>query len=162
MIAAIPVLWRYLGGVLVVLLLLGGIYLKGRSDGKAVVQAVLDEQRAVWQTDYNRQVAETRAKEAQWANRFKEIENDLQVKMVAAESSVGGLTRRLRLATASAGKCAVREDSPAVGDDNEGEGSVSEGIEEIERDSDATWAAAARAATALDSCIDAYEALRKP
>ena len=160
MIAAIPVLWRYLGGALVVLLLLGGIYLKGRSDGKAVVQAVLDEQRAVWQTGYNRQVAETHAKEAQWAARLKEVEDDLQVKMVAAESSVGGLTRRLRLATASAGKCALREDPSAAGDDNEGEGPVSEGVEEIERDSDATWAAAARAATALDACIDAYEALR--
>ena len=96
MIAAIPALYRYLGAALIALLLVGAIYFKGRSDGKAVVQAVLDEQRATWQEQFDNQSRETALKEAAWAAKSKEIENALQARLAAATFDGATLADRLR------------------------------------------------------------------
>ncbi len=160
MIFGLPKLYGYLGIALAVLLAVGAIYGKGRSDGKQVIQARLDEQRETWKTAFDKQAAETKQTEAVWAARLKEQERGLQAKLDAAESSVGGLSRRLRLATVSAGQCAVSGDSAATGEPSDASG-VSTGIAEIERDADAAWAAAARDSARLTACQLAYNTLRE-
>ena len=152
---AIPLIGRYIGFALVIALALGGLYLKGRSDGKAVVQAVLDEQRAVWQAEHDAQVAETRRIEASLASKHEAIVHDLQNQIRAGESSVAGLSRRLRLA-ASRGSCPLSVDSAAPTGDQEGR--LADSLAELERRTDAAWAAAAAEYARKRACIAAYDA----
>lgn len=155
MILAIPALYRYIGFALIIALVLGGLYLKGRSDGKAVVQAVLDKQRAVWQAEHDAQVTETKRIEASLASKHEAIVHDLQNQIRAGESSVVGLSRRLRLATSSR-VCPLSSD-PAVASGDQ-EGRLADSLAELERRTDAAWAAAAAEYARKRACIAAYDA----
>lgn len=131
MIAAIPLLWRWLGGALIVVLVLGGIYLKGRSDGKAVVQAELDAQRATWQGQFDRQAAETaRIEEARDQLKWR-IERELEPRLAAATDRGATLAERLRQHT-SRRVCALSEAAggPALPDGASGIAADSGGVDE--------------------------------
>jgi predicted nucleic acid-binding Zn-ribbon protein len=88
-------LYLYLAAVLIGLSLLGGLYFKGRSDGKAVVQAVLDKQRATWQAEYDKQVAETARVQAEW-DRSKEREGEINARLQVVSLESADFSRRLR------------------------------------------------------------------
>jgi negative regulator of sigma E activity len=95
MIFGIPKLYGYAAIALAVLLAVTGIYSKGRSDGKAVVQAVLDAQRAAWQAEYDKQVAETARIQGEW-DRTKEREREIDARLQVVTLESANLSRSLR------------------------------------------------------------------
>ena len=101
--------------------------------------------------------AETARIEAAWAAQNKELDDAWKAKLAAAKSDVSGLSARLRRAT---GRCAMPGDPAAPS--GASDGGVPEGIGEIERDSDAAWAAAAADSAKLIDVVTRYNNLRKP
>lgn len=146
-----------IGGVAI---LCFGAYLKGRSDGAEKIQDRWDVEKIVQAEAFQQAVANKELVEEQRDVALKEIADELEPKLAAAESSVAGLARRLRLATSRPRDCPVPGD-PAPADGDRGAGGVSDGTLEAERLADETWAAAARDSTRLTACQLAYERVRR-
>jgi hypothetical protein len=157
MIFGLPKLYGYAAIALAVLLAVGAIYGKGRADGKQVIQAVLDAQRVTWQQQYNRQAAETAAKEAAWAATSKEIEDGLQATLADVTTRADDLAGRLR--DYRARRCAVSASpgSAAVTDSASG---VPGSDASIERRTGEVFAACARDSARLSEWQGFYENLR--
>jgi hypothetical protein len=141
-------------GAILIAAVLGGYFY-----GKSEVTALWEADKAVWQANYDKQVKETDRVNAERESKAQEIEDALKQQLVAAESSVSGLSRRLRLAS-SRGVGTVSCDS-SVGGGTEPASGVSDSIEEIERDSDATWTAAATDSARFTACQLKYNSLRQ-
>lgn len=159
----IPLPYRLLGGALIALLLFGGVYFKGRSDGRAVIQAKLDEQRATWQGQFDRQAAATEAKEAAWAAKSKEIEDALQVRLETATADGASLSERLR-DYQRARRCPLPQ-APGAAPDVAGpargtEGDEATGRDPVERATGAVFAACARDSTRLGAWQEWYRAIQ--
>lgn len=158
MISVIPALYRYLGGILILALVVGGIYFKGRSDGKEVVQAELDAQRATWQQQFDKQSADTARIEEQRDQLTWRIENELQPKLAAVTAGADDLAGKLRQYTRRR-VCAVSEaaGSTAVPDSA---GRVPSDSDPVEAALGDHIAACARDAERLTGWQEFYEALR--
>lgn len=152
-------IYRLLGAVLLLAVIGAGAYIRGCSDGRKDGQAELAQARMAWQMSFDKQELASQQTEAMWAERAKEIQDGLQTKLDAAESSVSGLSRRLRIAT-SRGVGTVSCNPAVASGDRGGSGPVPEGAGEIEQDADATWATGLRADAALSACVQAYNSLR--
>lgn len=158
MIAAIPALWKYLGAILIVFLVVGGIYGKGRSDGKAVVQAVLDDQRAAWQGQFDRQSRKTAAQEAAWAAKTQEVENALQARLDAATVDSITLADRLREYTRRR-SCPLSQAAGTASVADAATGEPADG-DPVERAVASHFAACSRDAARLAAWQEWYEAAR--
>ena len=152
----IPLLYRYVGGALIFFLLLGGVYLKGRSNGADSVQRKFDAYKNTAQLAYDKQKAENDRIQGEW-DKLKEQERERKVEFDAAKSNVAGLTRRLRLASASNCPAAGPAFPAGVGEPT---GEVPDSVGEVERDADAAWTAAGQDAAALNYCVPAYNSVR--
>jgi hypothetical protein len=108
----------------------GVVYGKGKSVGRAEIQAVLDEQRAVWQADFDKQVAETARVQAAWDS-TKERERAANEKLAVATADGAGLSERLRIATRGR-RCPVPA-AAGVGTEPGAAGEVADLGAEIER-----------------------------
>lgn len=91
----IPILYRYLGGALVFFLLLGGVYLKGKANGKEIIQDKFDRYKEVAQLAYDRQVAKTAEIQAQW-DKSQERESEIKARLQVVSLESADLTRSLR------------------------------------------------------------------
>jgi hypothetical protein len=138
-----------------------GAYLKGRHDGAEVVQAAWTSDSLIAAEAFQQAVADKELVEDERDAALKEIADELKPKLTAADASVAGLARRLRLAATSASRCPVPGDpGPAGGDHREPE-RVHGGFDEVERDLDAAGAAGLRTEHKLKACIAAYGAVRQ-
>jgi hypothetical protein len=151
-----------LGGIALAVLAVvsTGAYFKGRGDGADKIQAQWDADKLVAAEAFRVAVANTEAVKAERDTALKEITDDLKPKLEAAESAVGGLARRLRLATQPARDCPVPGDPASAGTDS-GPGGIPDSTLEIERDADEAWRAAARDSARLTACQVAYDRVRR-
>ena len=121
----IPILYRYVGGALIFFLLLGGVYLKGRSNGADSVQVKFDRYKETTQLAYDRQVAKTAEIQAQW-DATKESESEIQSRLADATARGVDLANRLRAyarsrpLSPSAGPTPVADGTGGVGSDSGG------------------------------------------
>ena len=153
-------LWMYAVALAAVVAAIGGYGHTRFKAGEDKVQVVLEAERAAWKKSYDEQTAITRAKEALWEAQNKERDDAWQARLTVAESTVGGLSARLRRATDSASRCAVRTDPAVAGVPDSGR--VHPGVEEIERDADEAWRACAANTAKLNEVVTRYNNLRIP
>lgn len=141
---------------LAIFAILAAVAFGGYTKGKEEVQKLWNADRLVATEALAKATEETRGKEAE-LRMSKEKRDELVAQRDEAVGSVAGLSRRLRLASRSSG-CSLPEDAAAAGGDSPG--AVPDGVGEIERDSDAAWAAAALDSTGLTQCRARYEEVR--
>lgn len=151
----LPKLYAYGAAAVIAALFMGGIYLKGRSDGKAVVQAVLDAQRATWIAAYEKQKAETDRIQDEW-NKAKEIERELQERLGVVSSDAADIARRLRLATRQCRR--PLPEAPAPAGDAGSPGGESPDLGSLE---ESHFSACARDAERLTKLQEWYDSLRQ-
>lgn len=144
--------YKLLGAILAASLLLGGVYLRGRHDGKAVVQAVLDAQRGVWQADYDKQVAETARIQAEW-DRSKEREGEINARLQVVTLESANISRSLRDYRSRLRALSEAAATPAESD------LASRESDDLERAEEAHYAACARDAQRLTEFQAFYAAL---
>jgi hypothetical protein len=137
-----------------------GAYLKGRHDGAEVVQAAWTSDSLIAAEAFQQAVADKELVEDERDAALQEIANELKPKLTAADASVAGLARRLRLATAPASRCPVPGDPAATGGDHREPERGLGGADEAERLSDEAWAAGLRTEHKLKACIAAYGRVR--
>jgi hypothetical protein len=154
----IPVLWRYLGGFLIVVMLVGAIYLKGRTDGANKVQKVLDAQRLEWQEEFDKQVQTTQRIQEGW-NAAREQADEIQARLNVVSADGITLAQRLRehsrrsSCTVPAVTGSAIEPEPSGGEPADGD--------PVGRATEAHFAACARDAERLNGWIAFYEELRR-
>jgi len=146
-------LYLYLAAGLFALSLLGGAYFKGKSAGKAEIQAILDEQRAVWQAEYDKQVAETARIQAEW-DRSKEREGEINARLQVVSLESADFSRRLRDYRARLRALSEAAGTPAESD-------AASGIAvDLERAEEAHLAACSRDAERLTQYQQFYRSLQ--
>ena len=87
-------IYKYLYGGALVLAIILGAYLKGRSDGADRVQVKFDAYKRTTQLAYDRQVAETARIQSEW-NRSKDREREIQARLQVVTNDGASLARRL-------------------------------------------------------------------
>lgn len=147
-------LYGYLGIALAALLAVSGIYVKGRSDGKAVVQVLLDAQRATWQAEHDKQVAETARIQAEW-DRSQKRESEINARLQVVTLESAGLTRSLRDYRARLRALSALAESTGQPDPTAGESA------DLERAEAAHYAACSRDAERLSQFQVFYQSLRE-
>lgn len=152
-VSMIPVLYRYIGGFLVFFLLLGGAYLKGKANGKEMVQAKFDRYKEVAQLAYDRQVAKTAEIQAQW-DKSQERESEIKAKLQVVTLESADLSRSLRSYRARLRALSEAPRPAGVPDPTAGE---SADLEQAEADH---YAACSRDAERLSQYQAFYKALQ--
>jgi hypothetical protein len=153
----IPAPYRFIALALIAAVIVGGAYLKGRGDGKAVVQAELDEQRATWQQQFDRQVADSAAKEAEFKAIAKAKEDEIKASLEAATVAGADLAARLRNHQ-RAGRCAVSQPAGAAGG-ADGTSGIDADSDPVEQATGRHIEACARDAERLNGWIDWFHAV---
>ena len=142
-----------LGGlVLSVVTGIGG-YVWGRLDGRAIWKGELDTQRAVWQVEHDKQVAETKRVQGEW-DATKERESVIQKRLEVVTAESAGFARslydyRARLRALSDLAASTGQPDPTSG--------IAADLESLEG---AHYAACSRDAERLTQFQAFYEALR--
>jgi hypothetical protein len=156
----IPILYRYVGGALVVLLVLGGLYLYGYNKGQDNVQAKFDDYKNAAQVAYDKQVAENKTKEAINEKLSRRIQDELEPALATATADGASLARRLR--NHSSRSCALPAKGQGTGSPVEASGESADGEGTGSAVDDALEAhlqACARDATRLDGWREFWNGL---
>ena len=157
MIFGLPKLYGYLGIALAAVLAVGVVYGKGKSVGRAEIQVVLDEERAVHKTEFDKQVAETARVQAAWdSTKEREREINARLEVVTADSTT--LAERLRQHTRRR-VCPVSGPASSAASPD-GTSGVTGSDESIERRTGEVFAACARDSERLTQFQAFYESLR--